>query len=456
MLRLQVAQDLLHDPGLVVGVVDGEARVDADGRPVATQHPGAERVEGAHGDLATLLAHQREDALPHLGRGLVREGHGQDLPGRHALDADEVGDAVRQHAGLAGTGTREDEQRSLRRRDGAGLLGVEPLDDRRCQAPGIGRPLRLPPVVRPVARRRGLARGRGHHREPLGIIGGLESVAGLAALRSGAERSSTDGPGGRGRESGPAADPPGGPPGSGTDRFYGAPGRAGHRATAGFSEPSVAPPCAPLEVAASGSSDLASAVASVPEQQGPGARPEEIPDGGHGSGSRHDDRQDVGREQQHGDAHDDERGVDDDAARPCPVALAPEAIAHEVGRHHEAEIEGPDDEERGGHVRADDAGERSAQEQGDGRDLAEDADDDRGEGQGGETERALGISMMPPHRVCRSTIPSVSTSLHGPRSGAPRLPRLWARLTRAGLSAGRPTPRGSGGLRVPVHCGVYS
>ena len=123
-------------------------RVDADGGPVAAQDAGAEGMEGAHGHLAALVADQGQDALAHLGGGLVGEGHGQDLPGLHALDADEVGDAVGQHAGLAGAGTGQDEQRPLGRGDGARLLGVEPLDDRLRQLPGIGLAPGLGPGVR--------------------------------------------------------------------------------------------------------------------------------------------------------------------------------------------------------------------------------------------------------------------------------------------------------------------
>ena len=69
---------------------------------------------------------------------LVRERDGQDLPRRDALDPDEVGDPVGQHAGLARTGAGEDEQRALRRRDRARLLGVEGLDDLRLARRAAG------------------------------------------------------------------------------------------------------------------------------------------------------------------------------------------------------------------------------------------------------------------------------------------------------------------------------
>ena len=110
---------------------------------VAAQHPRADGVEGAHGHLPPFVADEGEDALAHLRRRLVGEGHGQDLPGRHALDADEIGDAMRQDARLAGAGAGQDEQRSARRRDGAGLLGVEAGDDGGSEGRAVGLAPRL-------------------------------------------------------------------------------------------------------------------------------------------------------------------------------------------------------------------------------------------------------------------------------------------------------------------------
>ena len=65
-------------------------------------------------DVAAALADEADDPLAQLGRGLVRERDGEDPPRRDALDPDEVGDAVGQHAGLARSGAGEDEQRALR------------------------------------------------------------------------------------------------------------------------------------------------------------------------------------------------------------------------------------------------------------------------------------------------------------------------------------------------------
>ena len=180
--QLQVAQDLLDDAGLVVGVVDGEARVDADGGPIATQHSRAEGVEGAHGHLPTFVADEGQDALAHLRGRLVGERHGQDLPGRHAFDADEVGDAMGQHPGLAGARTGQDEERATGRGHRAGLFGVQPAGDGRGQRRGVGGALCLRDGIRPRTSRRRLARRGGDHGEPLGVVGRRSLVAARTAV----------------------------------------------------------------------------------------------------------------------------------------------------------------------------------------------------------------------------------------------------------------------------------
>ena len=90
----------------------------------------ARRVERAdpHG-AAQRLAHERPHAGAHLLGGLVREGDGEDVPGGHAEVAHDVGDAVREHAGLARPGTGEDEHGPLGVGHGLGLHGVEAFQE---------------------------------------------------------------------------------------------------------------------------------------------------------------------------------------------------------------------------------------------------------------------------------------------------------------------------------------
>ena len=95
------AEDLFHQRLLVVRVVDDEAAADADGLAVPTQDAGAQRMERPGLDVAATLADEADDPIAELGGGLVGEGHREDAEGRHVLDADEVGDAVGEDAGLA-------------------------------------------------------------------------------------------------------------------------------------------------------------------------------------------------------------------------------------------------------------------------------------------------------------------------------------------------------------------
>ena len=180
--QVLLAEDLLHQGLLVVGVVDDEAAADADGLAIPPQHPGAQGVERAGLDVAAALTDEADDPLAELAGGLVGERHGEDAARRDALDADQIGDAVGEHAGLARAGAREDQQRPLRRGDGTGLLGVERLEDLRFAVrPTLGQDLGVE-----WRRRRcsGVALGCLGRRiaQPLGFVGnGLRDVGGDGA-----------------------------------------------------------------------------------------------------------------------------------------------------------------------------------------------------------------------------------------------------------------------------------
>ena len=100
------AQRLLRGGERVVLVVDREAAREAEVAGVAPQDPHAGRVEGRDPDALRLGAEQLLDALAHLAGGLVGEGDGEDLLGRDAAGADQVRDAVHQHARLAASRRR--------------------------------------------------------------------------------------------------------------------------------------------------------------------------------------------------------------------------------------------------------------------------------------------------------------------------------------------------------------
>ena len=103
--------------------------------PSARRTRAAERMERAGHDVPPALADEADDPLAQLGGGPVREGDREDPPRGDVLDADQVGDPVGEHAGLARAGAGQDQQRAVGRGDGAGLLGVEGPDDLGSRAP---------------------------------------------------------------------------------------------------------------------------------------------------------------------------------------------------------------------------------------------------------------------------------------------------------------------------------
>ena len=71
-------------------------------------------------------ANQRLNTFTHLGCGLVGEGNGENLAGGRAVGCEQVGDAVGEHASLAGAGARDDEQGRAGVQYGLFLAVVEP------------------------------------------------------------------------------------------------------------------------------------------------------------------------------------------------------------------------------------------------------------------------------------------------------------------------------------------
>ena len=126
---------------------------------VAPQDARADRVERAGLDVAARLADEADDPLAQLAGGAVRERDGEDLPRPHALDADQVRDAMREDAGLAAAGAGQDQQRPVGGGDGLGLLGVEARDDARGEdrGPALGASAPRPRVRLGAVRRRGVA-----------------------------------------------------------------------------------------------------------------------------------------------------------------------------------------------------------------------------------------------------------------------------------------------------------
>ncbi len=81
--------------------------------------------------LALAAAQQRADALFHFPRGLVGEGHGDDVTGLDAAFLDQVGDLAGDHAGLAGARAGKHQERAADVVHGFLLPGIESGHGRR-------------------------------------------------------------------------------------------------------------------------------------------------------------------------------------------------------------------------------------------------------------------------------------------------------------------------------------
>ena len=87
-------QDLLDQADHVICIENCEIRFQSDEFRVPAQHLDADGVERAEpGHALDRAADQHADALLHLARGLVGEGHGQDLARIGATGRENVGDA---------------------------------------------------------------------------------------------------------------------------------------------------------------------------------------------------------------------------------------------------------------------------------------------------------------------------------------------------------------------------
>ena len=129
LVELERAQHAADHALLVLGVHDLEAFGEAGFAPVDAQQPVRQAVERADPEVPRRHAEQRLDAVAHLGRGLVRERHGEHVLRRHAADADHPRDPVHEHARLAAAGAGQHERRAVGRRDGLALRVVQRIDD---------------------------------------------------------------------------------------------------------------------------------------------------------------------------------------------------------------------------------------------------------------------------------------------------------------------------------------
>ena len=85
----------------------------------------AQAVKRANPHAAHIDGQQRGQAREHFLGRLVGESDGQNAAGPDLTGLQQPGDAGGQHAGLAGTGPRENQGVSGGQRDSGQLLGVE-------------------------------------------------------------------------------------------------------------------------------------------------------------------------------------------------------------------------------------------------------------------------------------------------------------------------------------------
>ena len=127
---LGVQVELFNDEAqqaLRVGrIVNGEGGLQTQRGGLTTQHAHAEAVESRNPHVLGARADQRLNTFTHFGGSLVGECDGEDLAGGRAVGCEQVGDAVGEHAGLAGAGARDDEQGRAGVQHGFFLAFVEP------------------------------------------------------------------------------------------------------------------------------------------------------------------------------------------------------------------------------------------------------------------------------------------------------------------------------------------
>ena len=123
--------ELLEEPHDVVGVEDGEIALQPGKFRMSPQQLDPDRMERAEPRHALDgLADQHADAALHFARGLVGESHGQDLARECKTGGQDMGDAGGEHAGLAGSRTRQNKYWAFGRLDGEPLLRIEALEIR--------------------------------------------------------------------------------------------------------------------------------------------------------------------------------------------------------------------------------------------------------------------------------------------------------------------------------------
>ena len=128
-IESQIVKTFLYEAALVGRVVDRELARVAELVGVGAHHPRAGGVEGHDPHRARGAADEQLDALAHLGRRLVGERDREDLARPGLVGPQQVGDPVREDAGLARAGAGQDQQRALAVGDGVALGRIQACEE---------------------------------------------------------------------------------------------------------------------------------------------------------------------------------------------------------------------------------------------------------------------------------------------------------------------------------------
>ena len=155
-VEVEVAADQRHQPLRVGLVVDREGRLHARAwLGLAAQDPHAGRVERATPTSPWPRPPTRAATRSFISpAALLVKVIARTAPGLHLALAEQVGDPVGQHPGLARAGAGHDEQRAALVHDRGPLLRVEPLEQGRGAAAALG------PLPAALGSRRRAARGQ--------------------------------------------------------------------------------------------------------------------------------------------------------------------------------------------------------------------------------------------------------------------------------------------------------
>ncbi len=110
LIQIQFPADALDQAQLIVTVENLEILRQASFFPVCLQQPVSEAMESAHPHAVGRQPQHFLEARAHLARRLVGKRYRENGPGRHILGANQPGNTVHQHAGLAAAGARQHQQ----------------------------------------------------------------------------------------------------------------------------------------------------------------------------------------------------------------------------------------------------------------------------------------------------------------------------------------------------------